>query len=298
MAPPPDPRRLGRGAPYQHDTSSATLVALLLVIAVPALVIALAAGWRPVSPEQAAEWQQWAARLVNRGTPASAATAPSADWSVPNGWFYTQVSGPGGEPGKTGYPVTDADGMPFWSDYQRLGGPTFLGYPISRRFTADGATRQAFQRAVLRFDPAAGAILPQRLLDRLHDEGHDPNLATQWGIPALELPAPPDATAETLQERLGPLSEDQPAFGAYLSGLSDPFAVYGLPTSTLQDAGAFYVVRFQGGALQLWKQDVPWARAGDVTAANVGEIAATLGLVPTQALIPLPATRGTAVAVQ
>ena len=298
MAPPSDPRRLGRGAPYHRDTSSATLVALLLVVAVPALVIALVVGWRPLSPEQSAEWKHWVGRLMNRGTAVSAAAPAAADWALPNGWFFTQVHGPGGEPGKTGYPVSDTDGMPFWSDYQRLGGPTSLGYPISRRFTADGANWQVFQRGVLRYDPAAGQTVPERLLDRLHDAGQDVALATRWGIPEMELPAPADASPEDLEERLRLIVAEHPPFASYLSGLAEPLAVYGLPTSAVQDAGSFYVVRFQGGALQLWKHEVPWAHVGDVTAANVGEMAATLGVFPAQALAPLPSARLAPVAVE
>jgi hypothetical protein len=57
-------------------------------------------------------------------------------------------------------------------------------------------------------------------------------------------------------------------------------------------------VRFQGGALQQWKEDVPWARAGDVTAANVGEMAVALGVFPDQALTPVAAARASGVAVQ
>jgi hypothetical protein len=57
-------------------------------------------------------------------------------------------------------------------------------------------------------------------------------------------------------------------------------------------------VRFQGGALQQWKEDVPWARAGEVTAANVGEMAVALGVFPDQALTPVAAARASGVAVQ
>jgi hypothetical protein len=64
----------------------------------------------------------------------------------------------------------------------------------------------------------------------------------------------------------------------------------------VHDVGAFYSVRFQRGALQLWKEAQPWAAAGQVTAINVGEIAAEMGLFPADALAPVtvtpPATPG------
>jgi hypothetical protein len=70
----------------------------------------------------------------------------------------------------------------------------------------------------------------------------------------------------------------------------------GLPTSTVVDLGDFYAVRFQRGVLQQWKRDEPWAKAGEVTAANVGEAAVALGMVPAEALAPAapPATEAAA----
>jgi hypothetical protein len=298
MAPLTDPRRPGRGAPFQPDTSSATLFALLLAVAMPALVVALAAGWRPLDADQSASLGQWVARLTGRGAAASTSPAPAADWAVANGWFFTQVHGQPGAPPSHGYAVTDSDGMTFWSEYQRLGGPTVLGYPLSRRFTADGATMQVFQRGVLRYDAAAERVRPLRLLDRLHEEGRDTALAAQWGVPLLETPAPAEAPPEAVEDRLAALFADYPAFPAYLRSVPDPAATYGLPTSAVHDVGAFYVVRFQGGALQEWKQEVPWARAGDVTAANIGEIAVALGVFPDQALTPVPAAGASGVAVR
>jgi hypothetical protein len=48
------------------------------------------------------------------------------------------------------------------------------------------------------------------------------------------------------------------------------------------------VVRTQRAVLQLWKHDEPWARAGDVTVANGGDLAKALGLFPAAALKPEP----------
>lgn len=46
------------------------------------------------------------------------------------------------------------------------------------------------------------------------------------------------------------------------------------------------VLRTQRTVFQLWKIDVPWARAGEVTLANGGEIAKKYGLFPIEALLP------------
>ena len=284
-----DPRRVGHSAPYQHDTSSATLFALLLVIAVPALLVALAAGWRPLSSADADSLGAWLARLMGR-VPAEVAAAPANDWAIPNGWFYTQVQGQASGPDARGYAVSDANGIRFWSEYQRLGGPTYLGYPLSRRFEVDGGTAQVFQRTVLRYDASADHILVSRLLDRLSREGRDDELATLASIPPLELPVPADAPPELYEDRLTSMLADYPAIRAYLAAAPDAHALFGAPTSAVQDAGDFHVIRFQNGALQQWKRDMPWAKSGDVTAANVGELAAKLGVFPAEALQPMPVT--------
>ena len=79
---------------------------------------------------------------------------------------------------------------------------------------------------------------------------------------------------------------DYPAIQAYLVAAPDAQALFGAPTSAVQDAGDFFVIRLQNGALQQWKREMPWAKAGDVTAANVGELATGLGVFPAEALQP------------
>jgi len=52
------------------------------------------------------------------------------------------------------------------------------------------------------------------------------------------------------------------------------------------DEGNVVVVRCQRVVFQLWKQDVPWAKAGQVTVALGGDIAKQAGLVPQAAQTP------------
>jgi len=281
-------RQWVRRAPREPgDLGRATFVALLVVVAVPALIVALSAGWRPVDSHLLDGF----GGLFGRLQPSSAAPAASApsDWQTADGWFYTEVqSAPAASDGVPfGYAVTDRDGIPFWTEFQRLGGVGDLGYPVSQRYTADGATYQAFQRAVLRFDPASGAVAVEPILDQLHQAQLDDRLAAEWGIPALTLPLV--GTEDAQQSRVAWLLADYPALQAYLSSLPDPAALLGLPTSTVQDIGPYYAVRFQNGALQQWKQDVPWAKKGQVTAVNVGQIAAQLDRLPADALVPTAA---------
>src|SRR3989442_457769 len=96
-------------------------------------------------------------------------SAGSADFAIPNGWFYTQTGGGGGR----GYAVTDEGGVRFWSELQRLGGVQAVGYPASQRFQWDGFTVQVFQRVILQWRPEANAVAIVNALDRLHELGKD-----------------------------------------------------------------------------------------------------------------------------
>jgi hypothetical protein len=61
----------------------------------------------------------------------------------------------------------------------------------------------------------------------------------------------------------------------------------GLPTSGITDMGDSFTIRCQRIVIQQWKKDMPWAKAGDVTVANGGDIAKSAGLVPVAAQLPL-----------
>ncbi|MDQ4077478.1 MAG: hypothetical protein M3220_14675, partial [Chloroflexota bacterium] len=71
---------------------------------------------------------------------------------------------------------------------------------------------------------------------------------------------------------------------------ADPTTVFGLPTSRVEDMGNHYALRTQRAVFQQWKEDVPWAAAGEVTIANGGAIAGELQWLPANALVPEPVT--------
>jgi hypothetical protein len=281
----PSRSRLGGRHHGNSESHLSTLLALLLAVSVPALMVALAAGWRPLDTEQATALVQWWDRLTGRPPPPGPVTPTS--WALPDGYFFALQAGQPAAGQARGYAVTDADAVPFWTEYQRLGGPHFLGYPRSNRYAGeDGATVQVFQRAVLRAESPEAGVTVVPLLDWLHREGHDETLAAEHGIPAVELPLPAEVTPEALAERVEWVLRDRPALQAYLASLPDAAKLLGLPTSSVHDLGAYYAVRFQGGALQEWKEEMPWANVGDATAVNVGDIVLSLGLVPAKSLAP------------
>jgi hypothetical protein len=66
---------------------------------------------------------------------------------------------------------------------------------------------------------------------------------------------------------------------------SDWLNHYGLPVAT-QELPSSVVVRAQRGALQYWKEAVPWAAKGSVSVANGGDLAKEAGLFGWLAVTP------------
>ena len=82
------------------------------------------------------------------------------------------------------------------------------------------------------------------------------------------------------------LLDPQPPIDRRYESASDPLNFFGLPTSKVEDMGNHFAVRLQRGVIQLWKVDVPWARAGETTVANGGDVAKEAGLLPAEAIQP------------
>lgn len=218
------------------------------------------------------------------------ASDPDFDLSDGSGHFYKQTNGRGGQ-GELGFAITNEGGIPFWDEYRRLGGPDVLGYPVSRRFTWDGFTVQATQKAVLQWRPASKSFAFANVLDRMHDLGKD-----DWLLASRQIPRPFDNSAdiglsweEVVKRHLTILEGNKAIQQRFLSNPSW-LDHYGLPVS-YKDFGTCYVVRAQRAAFQYWRVDVPWAKKGDVTVANAGDLAKEAGLFPDPAAIPEPPPR-------
>ena len=219
--------------------------------------------------------------------PLTATGAGDQDFDLPDGsgHFYKQANGRGGQ-GELGFAITNADGVPFWDEYRRLGGPDVLGYPISRRFIWDGFTVFATQKAVLQWRPDTGAVTFANVLDRMHELGKD-----DWLLAFRQIPRPFDSSAdiglawsEVVKRHLTFLEGNKYIKERYLS---NPAWLdhYGLPVS-YDDFVSCYVVRGQRAAFQYWKADAPWAKRGEITIANAGELAKEAGLLPAEAVEP------------
>lgn len=204
---------------------------------------------------------------------------------MPFGHFYTQASPVPG----AGYAILNGAGANFWDEFQRLGGVDVLGYPISNRYGDGGFVAQATQRAILQWQPDVGQVVLANVMDRLHDAGKDDALLATRQVPPPLDPAVDAGKpfADLVRGRQALLDPAPPLKAAYFAA-PDPLARYGLPQSPPRDMGLVVVARTQRTALQLWKVDMPWARAGQVSLINAGEIARDAGLIPPDALAPQP----------
>ena len=206
------------------------------------------------------------------------------DWDVPDGHFYTQTA-PEGAPADSGYLVSDADGVRLWGEYQRLGGPAQLGYPISRRYEAGGAVFQAMQAALVCWNPGSGAADVDGVFAVLAAQGLDDWLAAR-GIPRTS-PALEGASELAVEERLSWL--DHPALRAAFTGpdLASAVQRFGLPMGTSERMGPYVAQRFDKAVLQLWLDEVPGQPSpGSVSLVQVGDLLKELGMIPEDALLP------------
>ncbi|MFN8533479.1 MAG: hypothetical protein U0556_08020 [Dehalococcoidia bacterium] len=217
----------------------------------------------------------------------AAAQAPN-DFPVPGGWFFSQANGLGGG-GLTGFSVTDLEGVPFWTWFQRYGGVNEVGYPVSHRFQWNGFTVQAFQKVVFQWRPdQGGQVWFVNVLDELHSAGRD-----SWLLETRQVPPPQDWSSDQglpwnqVVQRHEALLDQNPAIRQVYFAKADPVLSFGLPMSA-QDFGNVFVVRAQRVVFQQWKIAVPWATAGQVVLANGGDLGKEAGLYPGWAIVPLP----------
>ncbi|MBA3532641.1 MAG: class F sortase [Ardenticatenales bacterium] len=198
--------------------------------------------------------------------------------------FFTETGG-----GQGGFAVCDDGAARFRTAFQRWGLQR-VGYPISRRYERDGFVTQAFQKAIMQWRPESGSVVLVNIFDDLSRAALDQPLAERYQTP-VPLPAGWDGEipfAQVVQKRQALLAS-RPALSRAYFAAADPLTFFGLPTSEVTDMGNHYAIRLQRTVLQEWKEDVPWAKAGQVTIANGGDIAKTLGGLPAEVLLPEPA---------
>jgi len=141
---------------------------------------------------------------------------------------------------------------------------------------------------VFQLQPGKGVFVIN-VFDELHDAGQDDWLRVHRATPHQLDPSFDTGKSweQTVRDRLA-LLDANPAIKTRYFAAPEPLLQYGLPTSRVEDFGNVLVIRTQRAVFQQWKEDVPWAKAGQVTIANGGDIAKELELFPPEALVPQP----------
>ena len=237
------------------------------------------------------------------GAPGALAQLPRppllpSDFPVAGGHFFTQGGGTppatGSERG-AGFAITDDPQTALWSVYQRHGGVASLGYPISSRYTPDSSelrfVYQATQRGLLQADVRTGQAALANALDLLAGAGLDGDAELRhWIAGSEDWSADAGSTWDEIVERHFGLLDRQEVptalRDAYLAN-RDNIVQWGLPLG-FRAYGDVASLRTQRAVLQWWRQETPWARAGDVTLVNLGDVLKEYGLLPAAALIPRP----------
>ncbi len=186
-----------------------------------------------------------------------------------------------------GFSVCDDGNARFLNAYRAYGLQN-VGYPISQRFKRDGFITQAFQKAIFQWRADSNSVAFINTFDELSQAGYDQTLLERRQTPG-QLPAGwegQNVSFERSVELRQALLNSRPALRTAYFSVRDPLLFFGLPTSEVKDMGNHYAIRLQRAVLQEWKETVPWARAGQVTVANGGDIAKELGHLPAFALAP------------
>ena len=217
---------------------------------------------------------------------------PALDYPLPNGHFFSQTNGNplGSRP--EGYQVVNFQPfvlpVNFFHEFQRLGSVPANGFPASRPFVFKGFVTQIFQKGVFQWRPGTGRVFFLNIMDELHDAGFDDFLFIVRSTPRqLDLTAQEAGLSfsQIIERRLA-LLDSNPAIRSFYFSVDDPLLRFGLPTSQVEDMVNHFALRLQRAVLQQWKVTVPWARAGEVTVANGGDIAKEVGFFPRFAIEP------------
>ena len=165
----------------------------------------------------------------------TAAQEHPADEAIPGGHFYRQTGQVQGQPLLNGYAVTDAGGITFYKTFQRLG-LSNVGYPVSHRFRYAGLTTQAFQKAVMQWNPTTQSVQFLNIMDVLNGAGLDSVLSQVRQVPLHQALAAdaglsmanPEQQPIIIQNHLAILDQN-PRIKARFLAESSWLELYGLP---------------------------------------------------------------------
>ena len=230
------------------------------------------------------------------------ATGSADDYRIAGGRFYTQTRG--NRPKSFGYSIVDDSICPCFTHFNALGGVAALGYPASQPYREGPFVYQATQGVLLQWNPATARMNIANVFDILSAEGYDDYLEQTKLIPhsfdwASDNGRPFVGPGGIIENHLNVIfreqSGDSNEMKAARQALHETYVAnpqwllqYGLPMG-IKEYDTVIVVRGQRAAFQYWKEDVPWAAAGQVTKVLGGDVYKDSGLIPDSAVVPIPA---------
>lgn len=254
----------------------------------------------PIAPRQATASE--IAAEVAAPKPQAAAPVQGDDFSIANGHFYPQARGD--RPLNFGYTIVNDDSCPCYTQFLALGGVGELGYPASQPYQEGPFIYQATQGVLLQWNPETGVMNIANVFDILSANGFDDYLEVKKQIPpsfdwSSDDGRPFDGDGSIVENHFNVVfnvqSDDSDAMRAARPALRETYLAnphwllqYGLPMA-IKEYGNVIVVRGQRAAFQYWKEDVPWAAAGQVTKVLGGDVYKESGLIPDDAVVPIPA---------
>lgn len=223
--------------------------------------------WRPLRMALAAVAVAGAA-VMSAWTPASALECEGVVLDA--GCLFTITGSDTPDP-DDGYAVTNAHGAPFY-DFIRARGLQSIGYPISHRWASEAFTFQAFQKAILQWDPGVGRMSYYNTLDALANR-----------YPEVELPnVPPHQVIEpdgdgdfasVMRAHLALLDENAAIKERFLR---EPawLSLYGLPISYQAKEvnghpQGLQLLRTQRTVFEVWNVAAPGVTVGQVNLQNI-----------------------------
>jgi len=197
-------------------------------------------------------------------------------------FFFTETGS-----GQGGFSVTDEGGIKLASAFQQWG-LIKIGYPISHRYERDGFVTQAFQKTIMQWRPDSNSVALVNIFDDLHNAGYDDTLEATRQVPQQLPPGwDGDLDFQGVVKKRQALLAVRPALSKSYFASGNPLTFYGLPTSEVKDMDSHFAIRLQRAVLQEWKLDVPWAKKGEVTIANGGDITKELGALSREVTVPI-----------
>ena len=213
-----------------------------------------------------------AVSLLIFGPTAALLALDCAGVAIKGGCLFTNTGSDTADP-DDGYAVTNADGVPMW-DFVRDRDAGAIGYPISQRWIDGPFTLQAFQKAILQWNPAEGQMNYYNTLDELAN-----------AYPHVELPNVPthqvlaaDAGAdfETVKRNHVAILDENPAIKARFLAEPDWLNLYGLPIRYEErevdsDPQGLQLLRTQRAVFEIWNVPAPGTALGEVGLQNIAD---------------------------